>query len=91
MSKEIIIGRLILSKEVLLSYPGDEHRNPISFSHCIGVHKRCGCWVDIKNVAPKSNALVCRGCSLIVPIPIDVRTWDELATFMTKVMKDDQS
>lgn len=95
MSEEITIntaknlkGRHILSNEILCHFEAGQ-RNPIGFSHCIGIHKRCGCWIDIKNVAPKSNALVCRGCDLIVPIPATIRTWDELAAYMKEVRNEE--
>lgn len=92
MSKNIIIkttknlSRHLFSTEELLPIESKQ-RNPIEFFHCTGVHKSCGCWVDIRNVAPKFNALVCRGCNLIVPIPITIRTWDELETYMKEARK----
>ena len=71
--------------------PKGSHRNPIEFSLCIGMHSHCGCWVDIRNIAPEFNALVCRGCDLIIHIPIEIRTWNQLAAFMKKAREDDPS
>lgn len=79
------------NKATLFPYPrpGCSHRNSTPFSQCIGTHSYCDSWVDIKNISPKFNALVCRGCDLIIHIPIDIRTWDELVVYIKEVRKND--
>lgn len=79
-------SRIILPKNKATLFPfprpGGLRRNPIEYSFCIGTHSYCDCWVDIKNVSPKFNALVCRGCNLIIHIPIEIKTWNELTAYM---------
>lgn len=79
MLKEI---RITKQGEILLPYPGTHLRDDIELSLCVGVHKHCECFVDIRKVAAEINALICRRCNLRVLIPITIKTWNELAAYM---------
>ena len=64
--------------EALRPYPNSDMKNERVLGTCIACHFMCNGFVDIKEVSPTHNALVCRSCHLRVVVPNTVKTFGDL-------------
>ena len=76
--------------DLLREYPPDragfvDHtKDSRELSSCVGIHAYCNCWMDRRRATATQDAIVCRGCSLRVLFPKEVRTYGELRKALTK-------
>lgn len=85
--------RLTKENNYLLEYPSpmlNEHTaDKDKLSCCIGLHKTCIGWVDIRKTTPTHNVILCRACGLRITIPNDVKTYGDLRKYInTKLLKE---
>lgn len=69
---------LSASGEALRPYPDSDMADGKPLGMCIAVHYICNGFVDLKEVSPTHNAIVCRSCHWRVVIPNSIETFGEL-------------
>ncbi len=77
--KPVVVSTLgeMISETFSQNYKHDGEETRLANSGRI-THGICRSYVDLKLISPTHNALVCRGCHMRIPIPMEVETIGQL-------------
>jgi hypothetical protein len=72
--------------EALEKNQGTKETDESEMELCIGFHRHCDGWLDLKRISNTHKAIHCRRCGLRVVIPAGLKTFGDLRRHMSAVL-----